>query len=104
MSKYDKAVRTTGFKTTDDELRSLKGMAKVDAIPDKECIRLDEAARYLQCSPGTLSNWIYPGKFTDADGLRKIGGLSRVHLPTLRARFEDGTLLSGKADGTLPSK
>jgi hypothetical protein len=73
-----------------------KGTAKVDVIPDKECVRLSVVAQYLDCSPGTLENWISAKKLTRADGLREVGGLTRFHLPTLRARFAAGTLLSSK--------
>lgn len=59
-----------------------------------DCVRLSAAARYLDCSQGTLENWISARKFTRADGLRKVGGLTRIHLPTLKARFADGTLMA----------
>jgi Helix-turn-helix domain len=62
----------------------------------QECVTPSEAAEYLHCSQGTLENWISAKKFTKADGLRKVGGLSRVHMPTLRARFADGTLMEVK--------
>jgi hypothetical protein len=69
----------------------------IDTHPlDQECVKLSEAAEYLHCSQGTLENWISAKKFTKADGLRKVGGLSRVHMPTLRARFADGTLMEVK--------
>lgn len=62
-------------------------------VSSRECITLQDAAKYLICSQGTLMNWISAKKFTEADGLRRVGGLSRVHFPTLRARFADGTLM-----------
>lgn len=62
--------------------------------PPRECVKLGDAARYLDCSQGTLENWIGAKKFTKADGLRRVGGLTRIHMPTLRARFASGTLMT----------
>jgi hypothetical protein len=59
----------------------------------RELVRTADAARYLGCASGTLSNWITYKKFTRADGLRKIGGITRIHMPTLRARVLDDTLM-----------
>jgi hypothetical protein len=77
-----------------------KAVRPIDTHPlELECVKLGEAAEYLHCSQGTLENWISAKKFTKADGLRKVGGLSRVHMPTLRARFADGTLMEVKPPG-----
>jgi hypothetical protein len=64
-----------------------------DNLDGRECVTLGEAARFLCCSQGTLENWVSAKKFTAVDGYRKVGGLSRVHMPTLRARFADGSLM-----------
>jgi hypothetical protein len=60
--------------------------------PDADLVRISAAAKYLDISPGTLTNWITYKKFTKADGLRKMGGVTRIHMPTLKARSADGTL------------
>jgi hypothetical protein len=59
----------------------------------RECGRIRDAARFLDIAPATLTNWITLKKFTKADGLRKMGDrATRIHMPTLKARFADGTL------------
>jgi hypothetical protein len=71
-----------------------------------DCITLAEAAKYLICSQSTLMNWITYKKFTEADGLRRVGGLSRVYFPTLKARFADGTLMkngNGQKKAGIPT-
>src|ERR1700704_1022954 len=48
--------------------------AASEGAVSRECIKLKEAAEYLECSQGTLENWISARKFTTADGLRRVGG------------------------------
>jgi hypothetical protein len=50
-------------------------------------------SEYLSILPKTLHHWIMDGKFTAADGLRHLGGVTRIYLPALRARAADGTLM-----------
>jgi hypothetical protein len=63
---------------------------------DRELITVEEAARWLGVKPGTMWNWISRKRFTKWDGLRHIGGSTRIHKPTLRQRVEVDTLLTGK--------
>lgn len=55
--------------------------------------KIDVAAQYLNISPLTLRDYIYHRKFTAKDGLRRIGGSIRIHMPTLIARVEADTLM-----------
>ena len=48
---------------------------------DKEFITTAEAAGFLSLSPTTLQNWITRKRFTEADGLRRFGGSTRITLP-----------------------
>jgi hypothetical protein len=65
----------------------------INEILDREIIRIEKAAEWLDVARGTFHNWITSGKFTEADGLRRFGGTTRVHFPTMKARFHEGTLL-----------
>jgi excisionase family DNA binding protein len=51
---------------------------------DGEVADVHEAAIYLKCSKRTLQDWINDRRFGSADGLRWVGGLMRIHMPTLR--------------------
>jgi hypothetical protein len=64
---------------------------------DAEWGMVQEAAKYLRISPGTLFNWITRKQFTDADGLRRFGGSTRIHMPTLKARAMANEVLKGGA-------
>jgi hypothetical protein len=77
-----------GFGESGGELRP-----KLKDEANRELVRISDAARYLGCASGTLSNWITYKKFTRADGLRKMGGITRIHMPTLRARVLNDTLM-----------
>jgi excisionase family DNA binding protein len=52
----------------------------------REFITIQKAARYLAVSQSTLQNWITRKRFTEADGLRRFGGSTRIYFPTLEAR------------------
>jgi hypothetical protein len=58
-----------------------------------EFIAIPEAAKWLCAKPNTLQNWITAKRFTEADGLRRFGGSTRIHFPTMRARAISGTLM-----------
>lgn len=60
-----------------------------------EIVTPHEAAAWLRVTVSTFYNWVSEGKFTNADGLRHVGGASRVHFPTLRQRTLEGELMSG---------
>ena len=60
----------------------------------REFIQIEQAAKYLDISTGTLHNWITRKRFTEADGLRRFGGSTRIHFPTLQARAMADELLS----------
>jgi hypothetical protein len=45
-------------------------------------------ARY---QTATRYNWITLGKFTEADGLRRFGGSTRIHLPIMKERVHEDT-------------
>lgn len=79
--------------------KDFKAMRKsINEILDREIIRIERAAEWLDVARGTFHNWITSGKFTEADGLRRFGGTTRVHFPTMRARFHEGTLLQKPGD------
>jgi hypothetical protein len=59
---------------------------------------LEVAARYLKCSPLTIRDWITDHKFGPEDGLRYVGHLVRVHMPTLRRRVAEGKLMQKWAE------
>jgi hypothetical protein len=58
-----------------------------------EFLTIGEAAAWLKAAPNTLQNWITLKRFTAADGLRRFGGLTRIHFPTMRKRAIADTLL-----------
>lgn len=60
---------------------------------NSEVADLLEAAQYLKISKRTLQDYINDRRFGKDDGLRRVGGLVRIHMPTLIARFEAGTLM-----------
>jgi hypothetical protein len=62
------------------------GHADEDKIVD-----LRGAAQYLKCSPRAFEKWIFDQRFCACDGLRRVGDLVRVHMPTLRSRMEAGS-------------
>jgi hypothetical protein len=67
----------------------------------REVLTIAEAAAWLRIVPGTLHNWITYGRFTTSDGLMRLGGSTRVHFPTMRARAMAGDLLlPSKSNGT----
>jgi hypothetical protein len=82
---------TRSPSVTASKLKDL-GIVRDEQVAGRELVRVSDAARYLGCAPGTLSNWITYKKFTKADGLRKMGRITRIHMPTLKARVADGTL------------
>jgi hypothetical protein len=59
---------------------------------------LEVAGRYLKCSPLTIRDWIQDHKFCHEDGLRYVGHLVRVHMPTLRRRVAEGKLMQKWAE------
>jgi hypothetical protein len=63
-----------------------------------------QAAAYLQTAAQTLWNWISQEKFTHADGLRRFGGNTRIHFPTLRERAVAGTLMGRSTPIVKPPK
>jgi hypothetical protein len=62
-----------------------------------EFVMVPKAAHWLDISPLTLQNWISRKRFTAADGLRRFGGSTRIHFPTLKARALAGELLTPAA-------
>jgi excisionase family DNA binding protein len=67
-----------------------------------EVVTIQEAAAYLKCSSRTLEKWIRIGRFGPADGLRRVGDLVRFHMPTLRRRVEEDTLMSRSGPTAKP--
>lgn len=64
---------------------------------EREFVKIAEAARFLAISQATLQNWIARKYFTAADGLRRFGGSTRIHMPTLRARAMADEIAGGRA-------
>jgi hypothetical protein len=76
-------------------------MAKPELEP--ELIRIERAAKWLDIQPNTLHHWIMDGKFTEQDGLCRIGGVTRIHFPTLKARTRRNALLRPKPRRPKPA-
>jgi Helix-turn-helix domain len=57
-----------------------------------EFLTIAEAAAWMRISPNTLINWISQKKFGFDDGLRRFGGSTRIHFPTLRERILSAAL------------
>ena len=75
----------------------MKPVETSNGAAPRDFLTTEEAAAYLNIKRGTLLNWISLKKFTEADGLRRFGGATRIHFPTLKARAMADMLLKAIA-------